>query len=233
MDPGTIHVLRASYAKSGLLRMVAHRDMNTQLRRLFLRAGIPMRWSEGFSPKPRFHFAPPLPLGVEAREDWIDVELADPMDPAEFRERVAPQCLPGLEFGRCFLTDRGAPRLEVLCAYAEWGIHPFEGGPGGELMEPLVAAADAETLVISKRNKKGKVRDVDVRPKIRELAAEDGGVRVVMGASTSSAEGPLGLFDFLRACLPDLEEHPLSVFRVERRGFLRLTDDGGLVPAIG
>ena len=55
--------------------MVAHRDMGTHLRRMFQRASLPMTYSQGFSPKPRFHFAPPLPLGSTCGEDWVDVDM--------------------------------------------------------------------------------------------------------------------------------------------------------------
>ena len=134
----SIPVLRAAYRKTGILRMVAHRDFQTQLKRAFLRARLPLRYSEGFSPKPRFRLAPPLPLGAEAGEDWIDLELTEDLSPEDFLARLGPQSLAGLVFTRAYLVDRQSIKLDALLAYADqppdrllrnmlWDVRRFTG----------------------------------------------------------------------------------------------------------
>lgn len=223
--------LRAAYAKSGLLRMVAHRDMGTHLRRMFHRARLPMTYSQGFSPKPRFHFAPPLPLGATCGEDWLDIDLDEPLTGPEFLERVTPQALGGLTWTQAFLKPDGAPALHKYLHFGEWRFEAYEPDVAGPLIEAALEAAALPELVLQKRSKKGKLREVDVRPAIRLAEPVEGGFRVVLGASPSAPGGALGLFDFLRAVIPDLEEHPMTVFRVERVRFLRV-EGGELVPAV-
>lgn len=223
--------LRAAYAKRGLLRMVAHRDMGTHLRRLFLRAGLPLLYSQGFNPRPRMHFGPPLPLGATCEEDWLDIDLDQGLAGDEFLERVGAQTLDGLTWTRAFPKPEADAGLQDLLQYARWRFEPYRPTEDTELVERLRVALEGGALVLRKRNKRGKLVDVDARARIRRVEMREGGVEVVMGASPSAPEGVLGLFDLLEITLPDLEEHPMTRLRIQRTGFLR--DQGGeLVPAI-
>lgn len=224
--------MRVCYSKQGLLRMVAHRDMSTHLRRMFQRAQLPLSFSEGFSPKPRFHFAPPLPLGAEAHADWLDIELVEPWSGDQFLDAVRPQTLDGLWWEHAHLVPEGGAKLQQLLQYARWSFTPYDEADRG-LVEQAVAGSGQDSLVITRRNKKGKVREVDVAKAMHEPEAVDDGWQVTLGASQAAAEGNLGLFDYLRAVLPDLDRHPLTVFRVARLGFLRRDEASGeLVEAI-
>lgn len=223
--------LRVAYRKRGLLRLVAHRDMGTHLRRMFLRARLPMRYSEGFSPKPRFHFAPPLPLGATCGEDWLDVDLDGALTGDEFLSRVADQALQGLDWRHAFVKPEGAPPLHELLLYGEWNFEPYEGTGGAGHLDTMVANTQVDELILRKRSKRGKLRELDVRSRIKVAEKTAAGARVVLAASPNAPEGPLGLFDYLRVVLPDLEEHPMTCLKIERTRFLREVD-GALAPAI-
>ena len=54
------------------------------LERLFRRAGLPLRLSAGFHPKPRMSFPSALALGIEGTDEVMEVEL-----PSPFNARVA------------------------------------------------------------------------------------------------------------------------------------------------
>ncbi len=224
--------LRIAYAKTGLLRLVAHRDMATQLRRLFQRARLPIQWSEGFSPKPRFTFAPPLPLGVTSREEWLDLDLEEPLPPAEFLARCRPQCFPGLDFVEVFELATGDPLLQDVLQYSEFRFEPWDPVAGADLVARAVAASTGASLPAKRTNKKGIEVEYDARAKIRRCEVDGAGFRVVLGASPVAQEGPLGLFDYVAAAVPDLVEHPLAAFQVERIRFLRQDGSGALVPAV-
>src|SRR5690606_37751557 len=115
--------------------------------------------------------------------------------------------------------------------FGEWRFDPWEPEAARPLVQAVLEASSRPSLTLNKRNKKGKLREVDVRPAIRSSQADGDGFRVVLGASPTAPGGTLGLFDYLRAVLPDLEDHPMTVFRVERVRFLRV-EGGELVPAV-
>ncbi len=77
--PGAAPVLsgrfRIRFGRTGTLRFLSHRETMDLLIRALNRAGIPMAYSKGFHPHPRVSFGPPLPVGVESDDEYIDVNV--------------------------------------------------------------------------------------------------------------------------------------------------------------
>ena len=45
------------------------------------RAGMPLKYSQGFNPRPKLNFAAPLPVGCGCEADLMDVWLETPVEP--------------------------------------------------------------------------------------------------------------------------------------------------------
>ncbi len=67
----------------GDLRFASHRDMMRAAQRLALRAGLRLRYTQGFNPHPILSLIPPRPVGVASRDDLLVVTLDEPAQPAE------------------------------------------------------------------------------------------------------------------------------------------------------
>ncbi|MCI5601280.1 MAG: TIGR03960 family B12-binding radical SAM protein [Hallerella porci] len=59
------YTYKLTFQKLGLSRFLPHQNMLSAFVRTFSKAGIPLRYSEGFSPKPRIINMGALPLGLE------------------------------------------------------------------------------------------------------------------------------------------------------------------------
>lgn len=84
-EPGTVlHVpsrvpsLRLRYSKLGKIRFTSQRDVARMWERALRRSGLPVAWSEGFSPRPLLSFGLALPTGAESLGEYVDVRLAPP-----------------------------------------------------------------------------------------------------------------------------------------------------------
>jgi radical SAM family uncharacterized protein/radical SAM-linked protein len=77
-DQGVLWPVRLRYAKEGPARFLSHLETGTILERAFRMAEIPVGHSLGHSPHPRFHFGPPLSVGIASTAELIDVELQVP-----------------------------------------------------------------------------------------------------------------------------------------------------------
>jgi radical SAM-linked protein len=75
--PKTIYRWRFKYSRKGAVSYISHLENVKLLERAFRRAGIPICYSRGFHPHPRFSFGFPLPLGYEARADYFDAYLSE------------------------------------------------------------------------------------------------------------------------------------------------------------
>jgi radical SAM-linked protein len=72
------HYYRLFYSKGDALRFLGHLDLVKLFHRAFLIAGIPIAYSNGFSPHPRISFGPPLPLGVTGEREAFDIGTVGP-----------------------------------------------------------------------------------------------------------------------------------------------------------
>jgi radical SAM-linked protein len=82
---------RIMYSKTGDLRFIGHLDITRALIRALKRAGLPLVYSQGYKPKPRVAFSPPLTLGFTSKVEYIDVTLERPLPDIEARlKRTLP-----------------------------------------------------------------------------------------------------------------------------------------------
>lgn len=68
-EPWQKVVLR--YAKREQARLFGHLEFANLILRAVKRAGLPIRYSEGFHPKPKIQFDDPLPLGIESESEYF------------------------------------------------------------------------------------------------------------------------------------------------------------------
>jgi len=97
--------LRLRFAKRGDLRLISHHDLMRCLERMLRRASIPMASSQGFNPRPKVVFTLALALGIEGRQEVVELELAEPMAPAEALARLTAVAPAGFEW----LSVEGVP----------------------------------------------------------------------------------------------------------------------------
>ena len=88
--------LRVTFSQTGALRYVGHLDMVRTWERGLRRAGIPLAYSGGFHPGPRFYFASGLPLGATGSAEIIDVLLTETLTPEAFLA-AGPAAQPGAD----------------------------------------------------------------------------------------------------------------------------------------
>ena len=74
-SPGCTAVLRVRYSKTECAAYTSHLDMVRMWGRVLRRSDLPVSWSDGYVTRPRVHFGPPLPLGIESIAEYIDIEL--------------------------------------------------------------------------------------------------------------------------------------------------------------
>jgi radical SAM-linked protein len=105
-----------SFAVEDDLRFLSHHDMMRAMERIALRVRLPLRYSQGFNPRPRMSLPIPRPVGVASRDDRLILTLdAPPPDDALNRmNAVAP---PGLTFSRADLLDAKGDFRPVAIEY--------------------------------------------------------------------------------------------------------------------
>ncbi len=166
--PPPVQRLRIRYAKRGRLRFTSHRDVSRAVERALFRARIPMAYSSGFNPHPRISYAGAAPTGSASEAEYLEIALAEVVDPAWVHEQVDAALPEGLDVVEVVPSAGGAlaDRLEA----SVWRIVLDAPAPG-DLEEAVAALLATDEVLVERMTKKG-LRRFDARAAI--LAARIG-----------------------------------------------------------
>src|SRR5205823_1044684 len=91
--------VRVRFGKEGKVRWTSHRDVARMWERAFRRVGLPLAYTAGFSPRPKVSFGLALPTGAESVAEYLDIELADGVQPdvAALPGRLSPALPVGID----------------------------------------------------------------------------------------------------------------------------------------
>lgn len=89
---------RVRYAKLRPMNLRGHLDLVRVLPRIFRRAGLPLYYSEGYSPRPVFAFGPALALGMQSLAEYADVALTEEVPVSRVLEALTRATEEGLVF---------------------------------------------------------------------------------------------------------------------------------------
>lgn len=144
------------------MKFVSHLDMNRLMIRVIRKSGIPVWYTEGFNRHIYINYAVPLSLGFEGVYEVMDIRLTD--DAFSFEETVsrlnaaAPE---GIEFLRA--EEPVLPTVDIAFAEYELAFDP-ENAP---LYDKLKEFLSKESVICQKKDKKGRIKEFDIIPKIK------------------------------------------------------------------
>ena len=163
------------YAKRGRLRFTSHRDFSRAFERAIFRARVPMSYSSGFNPHPRISYAGAAPTGAASEAEYVEIMLREVVDP-EATMALLDEALPdGLDLVDVVVSEGGslADRLQA----SSWRIDI--DAPTEQIVTSVTAFLDAAEVTVERMTKRG-LRTFDARAAVVSLAAEDGGVALVL-----------------------------------------------------
>jgi radical SAM family uncharacterized protein/radical SAM-linked protein len=110
--------IQVHYSKTGPARFFGHLELVNIFLRALRRAGISVKFSEGFHPKPRVAFDNPLPTGFESDDERMVITVPCGVSASELQEGLNPQLPEGLRIQRC------SESIEPLPACSTFRISP-------------------------------------------------------------------------------------------------------------
>lgn len=158
--------LRIRYAKRGRLRFTSHRDFSRAFERAIFRARVPMAYSSGFNPHPRISYAGAAPTGSASEAEYLEIALAEVVDPAVVRDQLEEALPDGLDVLEVVESPGGAlaDRLQA----SHWLIDL--DAPEAAAREAVERFLAADAVLVERMTKKG-LREFDCRAAVVSLAA--------------------------------------------------------------
>ena len=180
VSPGSMNLIRFQFQKGWDLRFISHLDLIRTIERAVRRSGLPAAYSQGFHPRMKLSFGPPLAVGIAGAGEWGDLELTKKTDPQEFKDKLNQVLPPGFKI----LKAREIP-LVSDSLFEVLGLSVFQ---------VQVRASKEKVLVLKERIKQlnsqkeipvtRKEKSVDIKPFIHKLAvvsSSQGQVRLEVG----------------------------------------------------
>lgn len=185
-----MHRYRICYSKRGPARYISHLDLVRTFERAMRRANLPMAFSEGFNPHPRFSFAAPLPVGTEGLAEVVEVEMTEPLAPHDLAERLNSSLPPGLVVKEVTDVLDHAPAPMAVLEKAGYVVHL----DSYELPAPLPEGAVQDFMVLEKvevvrKGKNGLEKIFDIQPGIlaMDVLSQVTGLTMRLELKTGSA----------------------------------------------
>lgn len=149
------------------MRFTSHRDFSRAFERAVVRARVPVAYSSGFNPHPRISYAGASPTGAASEAEYLEVGLAQVMDPAALQAQLDEVMPAGLDIVDV-AESPGGSLADVLGA-SRWVIDiPIEQ----EAAAAAVATFLAEESVQVQRMTKRGLREFDCRAAVLALEVE-------------------------------------------------------------
>ena len=165
---------RLRFEKVGPAALLGHLDLARELPRAIRRAGVRIRYSEGFHPKPDLSFGPALSLGVASLDEYVDVKLIDAPSGVELVERLVQATSGGLRFLAAVPLEQGDPAVSAVVTGARYVIALARGAldahGGVEALEERIRALLDKSEAVLRRDIGGVGKLVDVRKYVHALA---------------------------------------------------------------
>lgn len=190
------------FAIGGDLRFISHRDTIRLFERVLVRAGLPVRYSEGFNPRLRLWLPLPRSLGTSADDEVLMIEATEKLKTEEALARLQDRSPIGLQVRSLQLMESSA-RPRPMRAYYELPLgqeyrRPAEtdaqtdvGVEGlDRVVERFTSSTSWPIARMSPGNRGPKEQTVDLRPWVDRLQLADGCLRFVLPVGSTGSARP-------------------------------------------
>lgn len=158
-SPAPVQKVRLRYSKRGRLRFTSHRDLARAFERGLRRVGVPMAYSQGFSPHPKISWAGAAPTGTASEAEYVELQLVERVEPETLRVQLGATLPEGMDLEEA--VEAGPVPLAERLQASRWMIELPDTRPA-ELREAVERLMAEESVEVQRMMKDG-LRTLDAR----------------------------------------------------------------------
>lgn len=207
---------RLLFEKTGRAIYISHLDTMAMFPRVFLRAGLHVKFTQGMSPHAYVSIPLPLSVGVSSQCELLDFTLEEENVPLDtLPERLNPYFPAGIRVLTAYDSHRKTKQIRFL----HYNIRlEYDQGIQEDGVADLRSLFGQKSILIEKKSKKGMV-ETDIRPMIETLSLsrvspEELELSTVLAAQNPSLN-PQYLVSAIERYLPHLTPDFYTAHRVE------------------
>ena len=190
--------------KRDALKFISHLDFQSTIVKAIKRTDLRVNYTEGFNPSPKISLGVALPLFTQSDYELVDFELLENYDVEEVKAKIEKEFKELIKIKAITkMEDKPIPP-DILCQWAKYEIKSL--GPLSK-KEDLLYIKDridsSENLYISKKNKKGIEKQLDIKQSIKSVQLEDDKLYMVLKTGQGTEIPSLRADVALATILPD------------------------------
>ena len=179
---------RLHFTKTGRGVYLSHLDLMRTIQRVFPRAGVAIRHTEGFNPHAYISVALPLSVGAESGCELLDFEVIDDTPLERLPALLTTKMPEGIVVLEAYEAERKVKEIAWLRLTGVLEYDALEDT--ADMAERLGAFFGQEVISVTKLTKKKKETQVDIAPLIQELAFGPDGPHRVRVEAVIAAQNP-------------------------------------------
>ena len=157
---------RLLFEKTGSAVWMSHLDLMRVFQRSFKRAGLLLKHTQGFNPRPAVSIALPLSVGVESHCELLDFDLERAeISLQDVCDRLNNALVSGIRVSEVYAQGRKLRDLSLLRCNVTL---KYDSGVTQDTLTKISQLFTRDMLMVEKKTKSG-IQEQDIIPMIREL----------------------------------------------------------------
>ena len=217
--------LRLIFVKEQQASYISHLDVMRTFQRVFPRAGLSIKHSNGFHPHPILSIVLPLPVGQSSECEILDFESVENSTGEGVAEALNTGMPAGLRVLDCYAASRPVREMALLRARLEM---EYDSGVPEGACERIRALFTQEEVYVEKRTKHKGMTELNIAPLIHSLtlaeeagmivadaivAAQDPGLNPALIGAAIARHLPEIAPDFVRVRRKEVYDREMNIFR--------------------
>jgi len=195
----TIYKYRIKITKLGTLKYFSHLDWQNTFLKALSRTGLKIAYSHGFNPTMKVSMGVALPLFIESNCELVDVDLLEYVSPQHLQEKLL-NVLPELARVTDIIELKPPYKsIDTTVYWAEYKINSIDNKL--YKLENLKYNTDkvfsSEEVFISKKNKKGLLKTINIKPSVYSYKLDDESLFIVLRAGQNDEVPTVRIDDFI------------------------------------
>ena len=158
--------LRLLFIKEAQASYISHLDLMRTFQRVFPRAGLSLKHSNGFHPHPIISIVLPLPVGQESNCELLDFETVEDSDGVGVAAALNTGMPAGIRVLDCYEATRPVKELSFVRADMELD---YDNGVPTDAIERITALFARDEVLVEKKTKHKDLTEINIRPMIESF----------------------------------------------------------------
>ena len=163
--------VKVNFSKQYNTKYFGHLELVNIIQRAIRRAGILVKYSEGFHPMMKISFEDPLPVGIESLSENFFLIVLDHVDLKSIVEGLNQHLPNGIKIKSCILAPKKKGEKSPVSKF-----YTIELKDKVFNKNKLLQFNHSLECLIFRKNKKGKIKSINLKEVIRKIVIQDDGV---------------------------------------------------------